>query len=322
MKTMTTDASYVPPLYLRNPMLQTFLNSAGLRGCGRNSLRDAEQEIILELGEVRLQGFLSRRGQGAKGMVMLLHGWGGSAHSAYILRTGRYLFDAGYDVFRLNFRDHGNSHHLNKGFFIADSLGELYDALKAVARLAGQSPLFLAGFSMGANFAVRAAARYAADPIPVLKRILAINPSVEALAGIQRLDRIPLIKRYFLRKWKSTLARKQCLFPDLYDFSNIMRMQTAIEIGNALIERYLPYRSPEDYYGRFTLTQELFDAVQISLYIIMSEDDPLIPIQDLFSRTMNANTHLLVQRYGGHCGYITNLSMQAWYLDKMLEIFV
>ena len=141
-----------PPQYLRNPMLQTFMNSI-IRPRGRNPLTDAEREIVLEAGEVRLQGFLSCRHGGGKGIVMLLHGWGGRAHSAYILRTGRYLFDAGYDVFRLNFRDHGNSHHLNEGFFIWDSLDELYSAVKAVARMAGSSPLYLAGFSMGANFA-------------------------------------------------------------------------------------------------------------------------------------------------------------------------
>ena len=87
-------------------------------------------------------------------------------------------------------------------------------------------------------------------------------------------------------------------------------MRTNMEIGDALIERYLPYPDSEDYYSRFTLTQKVFDVVQLPLYILMSEDDPLIPITDFHSLSMNSNTHLIIQRYGGHCGYIMNLSMQ------------
>jgi len=61
----------------------------------------------------------------SKGTVMLLHGWEGSIGSAYILSAGRHLFENGYSVFRLNFRDHGNSHHLNEGLFYAALIDEV-----------------------------------------------------------------------------------------------------------------------------------------------------------------------------------------------------
>ena len=138
----------------------------------------AEEEVVLDLDRARLQGFWSRQnhGNGSKGVVMILHGWEGSFRSASVLRAADFLFDAGYDVFRLNFRDHGDTHHLNQGVFIGDSLDELYAAVKAVSRLAGALPLYLVGFSLGANFVVRAAARFSEDPISNLRRGLAINP--------------------------------------------------------------------------------------------------------------------------------------------------
>jgi predicted alpha/beta-fold hydrolase len=55
--------------------------------------------------------------------------------------------------------------------------------------------------------------------------------------------------------------------------------------------------------------------------IIISEDDPIIPARDFQALPLNANTGLLVQRYGGHCGYIMDLSMKSWYFDRMAEIF-
>ncbi len=301
-------------------MLQTVLNSAGFRNRGSNPLTAAEEEMILDLGEVRLQGFLSRRNAG-RGMVMLLHGWEGSAASAYMLHTGRYLFDAGYDVFRLNLRDHGDTHHLNRGVFMGTLIDEMYDALKAVARIAGRAPLYLAGFSMGANFIVRAAARFAGDPIPSLKKALAINPPIDPMLATKRIDQIPLIRRYFITKWKKSLARKQELFPDLYDFNDILKMNTCMGITDVLIDRYLPYRNAAEYFSKFTLTPGLFASAELPLAIIISEDDPIIPARDFRTLPLHANTRLMVQRYGGHCGYIMDLSMRSWYFDRMVEIF-
>ncbi|MCK7507659.1 MAG: alpha/beta hydrolase [Desulfobacterales bacterium] len=85
--------------------------------------------------------------------------------------TGRALFRRGYDVFRLNFRDHGRSHHLNSGIFYAARLPEVFEAVRTAARSAGARPVFLIGFSLGANFALRVALRCARNPIPKLKHV-------------------------------------------------------------------------------------------------------------------------------------------------------
>ena len=57
------------------------------------------------------------RGISKNAVVILLHGWEGSSQSAYQVTTAHYLLNHGYDVLRLNLRDHGESHHLNKEMF-------------------------------------------------------------------------------------------------------------------------------------------------------------------------------------------------------------
>ena len=71
--------------------------------------------MLLEVaGGVRLHGIASLpAAQPPRAMVLLLHGWEGSAESSYMRLTAAQLLHAGLAVFRLNFRDHGNSHHLN-----------------------------------------------------------------------------------------------------------------------------------------------------------------------------------------------------------------
>jgi len=92
---------FIPPFYLRNPMLQTVLASSGLRKLGRNVMAESASEQIIDAGrDVRLQGWHSiNAGRESKGLVVLIHGCEGSSHSADILSMGKVLFHAGYDDF-------------------------------------------------------------------------------------------------------------------------------------------------------------------------------------------------------------------------------
>jgi predicted alpha/beta-fold hydrolase len=103
---------------LRNAHVQSALGSLpalALMARRRSSLlRAAAQSLVLDCGEgVRLQALHSAQpGAAASRMVVLLHGWEGSADSSCVLSLGAALYAAGYAVLRLNLRDHGGSQHL------------------------------------------------------------------------------------------------------------------------------------------------------------------------------------------------------------------
>ena len=140
---LTTD-SYRPARYLRNGNVQTILASSPFRAWGKNPMRAAARRMILETSEgIRLLGFYTpKASERAKGVVILLHGWEGSADSTYITCTGKALYQRGYEVFRLNFRDHGGSYHLNPGIFYAVLLDEVFQAVQQVARKVKEKPVF------------------------------------------------------------------------------------------------------------------------------------------------------------------------------------
>jgi predicted alpha/beta-fold hydrolase len=75
-----------------------------------------------------------------------------------VLSLGAALFERGCDIFRLNFRDHGASHHLNRELFHSCRLSEVVGAVQSVQRLFDADELCLAGFSLGGNFSLRVAA--------------------------------------------------------------------------------------------------------------------------------------------------------------------
>ena len=91
---------------------------------------------------------------------MLLHGWEGSADSLYVLSLAQQLFEQGFSVVRLNLRDHGETHHLNRELFHSCRLPEVVGAVGGAAALyLGGRPLQLVGFSLGGNFMLRVAAQ-------------------------------------------------------------------------------------------------------------------------------------------------------------------
>ena len=134
---------------------------------GKNEMTDASQEMIIDAGSgVRLLGYHSRQTVSqARGLIILLHGWEGSSDSTYILSTGRFFYRRGYDVFRLNLRDHGKSHHLNRGLFHGALTEETNKAVENISRLFPAGPCYLIGFSLGGNFALRIALRQTLTPI-------------------------------------------------------------------------------------------------------------------------------------------------------------
>ena len=261
-------------------MVQTLLNSARFRNRGVGDFEASSEEKIIDAGEgVRLQGYLSEQQMSEPaGLVILFHGWEGSANSAYMVSTGRFLYDRGFNVFRLNMRDHGESHHLNRGFFLGTLIDEAYGAVKEIIRLFGVGEKAgLAGFSMGANFCIRVAKRASDDNYGGLKHVFAVNPPVDPLDSTRRVDEVNYIRTYFLKKWKSSLALKQSLFPEMYDFSSILSLKGCVPMTERLLEQYTSFDSLEDYFGRYTLKEGFLNGITVPFTLLTSEDDPIIP---------------------------------------------
>ena len=143
-------STFIPPVYLRNPHIQTVLSSLKIRALGQKELDLQARRIIIDGGDgVRLLGFYTgQRGSSARGLVLLLHGWEGSSGSTYILTTGGFLYRRGYDIFRLNLRDHGESHHLNEGLFHSALIEETHRAVQNIADTSRNLPFFIVGASL------------------------------------------------------------------------------------------------------------------------------------------------------------------------------
>lgn len=256
-----------------------------------------------------------------KGIVILLHGWEGSVFSTYCVRTGESLLRSGYAVFRLNFRDHGGSHHLNAGLFYASALEEVYQAVRRAAALMPGHPAFLVGFSLGGNFALRIARRCRTQPIETLRHVVGICPVLDPESATARIDALPYIRYYFLKKWRRSLQRKQALFPQLYDFDRLSAKSSVRRMTDELLARYSDMASTREYFRTYTLLGDALRQISLPLTLLAAADDPIIAVGGFAQLRLNRHTTLSIQRHGGHNGFIEGFDLQSWYEPLLVKLF-
>ncbi|HOG17774.1 MAG TPA: alpha/beta fold hydrolase [Syntrophales bacterium] len=319
-----TDDCFLPEPWARHRHLQSMFASMKIRALGDNPMLRASRESVVDAGDgARLLGFHSPQREGkAPGLVVLLHGWEGSSESTYILTTGRFLYRCGYDVFRLNLRDHGNSHHLNEDLFHGARLEEVFQALSRIAELGGGRPFFIIGFSLGGNFGLRVSRLQVSRPIPSLRHVISISPALDPYKSTLLIDSgFFLYRSYFLNKWKRSLRKKESLFPGKYRFGPFLRAKTCMELTEALMPYFPEYPTYRDYFRQYTLLGDSLCELGVPTTIIASADDPVVPVEDLRGLKKGANLHLALQRYGGHCGFLGNpFPFGCWYEKEIADI--
>ncbi len=316
-----------PPALLRNPHVQSVLAGLKLRRPlvaqrAKNMLAHSRPVILDCPDGVRLKGWYSKR-QATKGrLAILIHGWEGSADSLYLMSAAGYLYELGFDVFRLNLRDHGDTHHLNRGLFHSCRIDEVVAAVKQIQEIYPHDRMFLGGFSLGGNFCIRVAVRAPQSGIR-LHRVVAVSPVIDpAKATVAIESGWSLYHRYFMKKWRRSLARKRLLFPDMAALGALGRYGTLTAMTDFLTARFTDFPDLAAYFRGYTITRELLKQLAVPVHIIASQDDPVIPAEDL--NTLGRTEFLTIEslNYGGHCGFLKNWRFQSWADERIAELFL
>jgi predicted alpha/beta-fold hydrolase len=313
-----------PPWWLSSPHVQSILASSALRRLVRGRFsrrleRDARW-VTLDCGDsVRLTGChtAQRSLPRPRGLAVLFHGWEGSTRSTYLLQTGARLLAEGWDVFRLNFRDHGGSHALNPGIFHSCRIDEVVGALRALQSLYPVRPMTLTGFSLGGNFALRVALRAPGAGLE-LAHAVAVCPVINPHSGLFQLEHAPrMYHDYFMWKWRRSLRAKQRAFADSELFSRRDLAGTLRTLTEALVLRHTAFGSLDRYLDGYSVAGDRLAGLAVPTSILASRDDPVCPAADLAEMALPPCVELTVTERGGHCGFIRD-----WRLGSFAEDFI
>ena len=325
-----TPSTYQPPWWARSPHVQTMLGSSPWRRQRGARLLAASGATttahVVDGGDgVRLQGLYSEiPGRPSRGLALLLHGWEGSTESSYMRLSAAHLLERGYAVFRLNFRDHGDSHHLNEALFHSNRIDEVVHAARDIAarfRPVPDAPVVAAGYSLGGNFALRLALRAPRAGL-ALARVAAVCPVLDPAVTMTQMERgWRVYLRHFENKWRGSLQRKRALFPQQHDFDDRTLRLDMRQLTEWLVRRHTDFASLEAYFDAYSIAGEVLAGLAVPADILMAGDDPVIPVAEFSALRLPPNARLEMAEHGGHCGFLVNARMdgfaEAWVARRL-----
>ena len=320
-------SNFKPPLGMQSRHMQSLLNSSGLRRRlimrSSQALQNSAEVYTLDGGSgIRLQGLYSKQASKSRGLAVLLHGWEGSVNSNYIVANGIRLYKAGFDVFRLNFRDHGDTHHLNPGIFHSCRLDEVINALRDLQNRLEARSWFLAGYSLGGNFSLRVALNAERAGLN-LAQVVAVCPVINPANAMLSMEQgLQFYERYFERKWSRSLRTKAACFHDLYGDEQWHEIRSVRERTHYLATKHAGFDSADSYFEGYSIADQRLAALKVPSTLLTSVDDPVVPVSDFEDLPDNPALELIISPYGGHCGFLKNWKLESLSEDLILKRFL
>jgi predicted alpha/beta-fold hydrolase len=234
-----------------------------------------------------------------------------------MLALGQRLYALGYDVLRLNLRDHGASHHLNRELFNSCRLTEVVGAIATMQSRWPLRAINLVGFSLGGNFWLRVGAQAPSAGLNI-RRIIAVSPVLDPERTLSVLESGHAIyRRYFIWKWVRSLRRKQAAWPGVYEFGDLLHDRSLTSMTDVLVRRYTDYPDLSAYLRGYTLVGDSLATLATRSLIVAAADDPMIPPDDLNRLARTSALRIILAPHGGHCGFVTGSNGATWITEAV-----
>jgi predicted alpha/beta-fold hydrolase len=257
--------------------------------------------------------------------VLLVHGLEGANTSIYMLGTAEKAYRAGFNVVRLNLRNCGNTEHLTPTLYHAGLSSDLRAILRELIDQDDLSHLFVIGFSMGGNMSLMFAGEEAENLPREVSGICAVSPTIDLSSCVDAIEwrSNRLYKYSFLRSMKNRIRRKQKLFPELYDTTNLSSIRRLRDFDERYTSTGGGFSNAEEYYERAS-AMHVIRHIETPTLMIHAQDDPFVPFHSFRHPSIAENPHLifLAPEHGGHVGFIgadNNREDRFWMENRVVE---
>lgn len=251
--------------------------------------------------------------------VILVHGLEGSSESGYMRSMAHAALEAGFTVHRFNMRGCGGTEALSLLSYHAGQTCDLLAVLKERRRLSGL-PIFIAGYSLGANVALKLAGELGVDARGLLAGVCAVSAPIDlsACAHAIGLPRNYLYQNRFLSRLKDRIRRKNLLAPDVYTLEHLPRVKSIVDFDDHYTARLFGFGTAENYF-RTQSSNQFLERIRVPALLITAKDDPMVPfrVYDHPAFAQNPMLKLHAVEHGGHLGFISRNGPRFW-LDRTI----
>ncbi len=248
-------------------------------------------------------------------VLVLVHGLEGTCDSTYMRAMARAALKAGFDVVRLNIRNCGGTEHLAPTLYHS---GLTVD-LRSIAALLAPRRLFLGGFSLGGNQALKLAGEWGDDPPPHVAGVCAISAPIDLAASAKALaePQNRIYERRFLRQLRAKVRRKARLWPERFSLEPLAGVRTILDFDHAITAPSFGFRDAWDYYAQSSAAAYL-ERVRVPALLIQAQDDPFLPF-DRYRVPPNPALHLLAPEHGGHVSFLSRTRPRFWAAQQVIR---
>jgi uncharacterized protein len=252
------------------------------------------------------------------GQLILVHGLEGSSAAGYARSLAQAALEAGYAVHRYNMRSCGGTEHLS-GTTLYHS-GQTSDLLAVIRQLQGQSPIFLAGFSLGGNVVLKLAGELGESARELIAGVAAVSTPIDLAACVRQLDRPAnfIYSNRFLSRLKQRVRLKERLTPGLFPIENLDRVKSVYQFDDQFTALNFGFGTADNYYATQS-SKHFLDRIRIPTLMVQAKDDPMIPFEVYNHPAFSQNPclRLLAVEHGGHLGFVAKGKPRFW-LDPVL----
>jgi len=266
-----------------------------------------------------------------RGLVVLVHGLGGSAESDYVRATAMSMLQAGFNVARVDLRGAGWSWYTSAGLYHAGRTSDLRAVIRQLAlmpeaQVAAEPRIFLMGFSLGGNVTIKLLGE-PLDDLPVAAAV-AVSAPLDLNVGAVHLSSMAfgLYEKYLL-----TGLRQQVLQsgPEgeprvtQQERQLVQKARTIAEFDDAITAPRNGWRDANEYY-RVNSSGQFLPAAAAPLLVIHSVDDPMVPSGpyreiDWSTLERNAPVQRVITPVGGHVGFHARGQRLPWYTQVAVD---
>jgi hypothetical protein len=242
-------------------------------------------------------------------VLVLLHGLEGSPNSHYargLLARARAL---GWSAVALVFRTCGGEMNNTRRFYHSGETTDLDLVIQRVTIENPDTPIVLAGFSLGGNVLLKWLGERGANVPPTVRAAAAVSVPYDLARGSRYINQgfARVYERHFLRSLVRKAREKRVRFPDIVPQVDLSTLRTMWDFDDAVTAPVHGFRDATDYYQRSSSLRWL-DRIRVPTLLVSAADDPFLPPEVLeevrdIARANNA-LHCEFVEHGGHVGFI------------------
>ena len=303
------------PLF-RNPHLATIAGNYW----SRPEIQKWPVETLLFQTEPNVQvlAHFQRPNREPKAEIVVVHGLEGSSEAGYARSMAHAALIRGYSVSRFNMRSCGGTEHLALSNYHAGQTSDLLAVLRQ--RLNSSKRVFLVGYSLGGNVALKLAGELGASAQGLIAGVCAVSTPIDLAACVAALERPAnfIYQNRFLSRLKDRIRRRHLQDPQIYTLEHLPKIRTITDFDDCYTAPLFGFGTAANYF-RTQSSNQFLEKIEIPALLVQAKDDPLIPFSvfDHPAFLRNGHLRLVAVDHGGHLGFLARRRPRFW-LDELV----